>query len=209
VGREEEDEAKARERPGAGAAEGAAPPQAGAGRSASGSCHVARVAARVAFAIAAVLLADQRVLSARPGPVRFRLVDFSVQGNHMHMIVEARDETALARGMQGLGVRIAKALNRLMQRKGTVFADHYHMRILRSPTEVARALAYVLMNFLHHFPEQAAAYEQDRRDPCSSAWRERGRDPPVVAARTWLLSIGWQTRASGRLLSLVGQRGSG
>src|SRR5205085_6426439 len=33
----------------------------------------------------------------------FRLVHFSVQGNHIHLPVEARDERALARRMQGLG----------------------------------------------------------------------------------------------------------
>jgi REP element-mobilizing transposase RayT len=70
----------------------------------------------------------------------FRLVHFSVQGNHLHLIVDADDERALARGIQGLGVRIAKALNRVMGRKGTVFADHYHSRILRSPTEVRTRL---------------------------------------------------------------------
>jgi hypothetical protein len=75
-----------------------------------------------------------------------------------------------------------------MGRKGAVFADHYHSRILRSPTEVANAVAYVLMNFLHHFPDEAARYAQDVRDPFSSAWREPGTDPPVVPARTWLLS---------------------
>lgn len=134
----------------------------------------------------------------------FRLVHFSVLGNHMHLVVEARDERALARGMQGLGVRIAKALNRVMRRKGTVFADHYHSRILRSPAEVARALDYVLTNFVRHFPGEAAAYGPDQRDHCSSAWRERGRDPPVVPARTWLLSVGWRARASGGLLRLAG-----
>ena len=133
----------------------------------------------------------------------FRLVHFSVQGNHIHLVVEACDERALARGMQGLGVRIAKALNRLMQRKGTVFADHYYARILRSPTQVANALAYVLLNFLHHFPDEAARYEDVPRDPFSSAWRERGRDPPVVPARTWLLAVGWRIRAGEVLLSLA------
>src|SRR5690349_2648355 len=102
----------------------------------------------------------------------FRLVHFSVQGNHLHLVVEAPDERALARGMQGLGVRIAKALNRLMQRKGTVFADHYHSRILRSPTQVANAIAYVLLNFLHHFPEEARRFAPDGRDRFSSAWRD-------------------------------------
>jgi len=122
----------------------------------------------------------------------FRLVHFSVQGNHLHLVVEADDEKALARGMQGLGVRIAKALNRVMGRKGTVLADHYHANILRSPTQVANALAYVLMNFLRHFPERARAYADDPRDRFSSAWREPGTGPPVVPARTWLLCVGWQ-----------------
>ncbi len=126
----------------------------------------------------------------------FRLVHFSVQGNHLHLVVEAEDERALARGMQGLGVRIAKALNRLMHRKGSVFADHYHARILRSPTQVANALAYVLMNFLHHFPGEAVHFTGDLRDRFSSAWREQGKDPPVVPARTWLLSVGWRGRAA-------------
>jgi hypothetical protein len=133
----------------------------------------------------------------------FRLVHFSVQGNHLHLVVEADDESALARGMQGLGVRIAKALNRVMGRKGTVLADHYHARQLRSPTQVANALAYVLLNFLHHFPERATAYADDARDRFSSAWREPGTDPPVVPARTWLLTVGWRQPAQ-RSVLLIG-----
>ena len=133
----------------------------------------------------------------------FRLVHFSVQGNHLHLVVEADDEKALERGMQGLGVRIAKALNRVMGRKGTVFADHYHARQLRSPTQVANALAYVLLNFLHHFPGEAPRYgEDDLRDRFSSVWRESGTDPPVVPARTWLLTVGWRRRAADELLAL-------
>ena len=133
----------------------------------------------------------------------FRLVHFSVQGNHLHLIVEANDETSLARGLQGLGVRIAKALNRVMKRKGTVFADHYHARQLRSPTQVANALAYVLLNFLHHFPGEAARYAEDQRDRFSSAWPEQGTDPPVVPARTWLLSVGWRKQAPPTVLLIA------
>lgn len=132
----------------------------------------------------------------------FRLVHFSVQGNHLHLLVEANDEKALARGMQGLGVRIAKALNRVMRRKGTVFADHYHARILRSPTQVANALAYVLMNFQHHLPEEARR-AGTIRDPFSSAGCEPGVDPPVVPARTWLLDVGWRRWAGDALLAIV------
>ncbi len=106
--------------------------------------------------------------------------------------------------MQGLGVRIAKALNRLMGRKGAVFADHYHARQLRSPTQVANAIAYVLMNFMHHFPEEAGHHASDMRDRFSSAWREDGTDPPVVRARTWLLSVGWRIACRPVLLRLAG-----
>jgi putative transposase len=133
----------------------------------------------------------------------FRLVHFSIQGNHIHLIVEAWDERSLARGMQGLGVRIAKALNRLMQRKGAVFADHYHASQLRSPTQVANAIAYVLLNFLHHFPAEAARRARDVRDRFSSAWSEPGTDPPVVGPRTWLLSIGWRIACPSALARLA------
>jgi hypothetical protein len=57
---------------------------------------------------------------------------------------------------------------------GTLFADHYHASILRSPTQVANALAYVLMNHLHHFPEKGPAYRHDARDRFSSAWSHQG-----------------------------------
>ena len=62
------------------------------------------------------------------GAVRFgfRLVHYAVMGNHVHLIVEAEDRKALWRGMQGLGVRIAKGMNRLMGRTGSVLVDRYH-----------------------------------------------------------------------------------
>ncbi len=70
----------------------------------------------------------------------FRLVHHSVQSNHVHLLVEAQDERALSRGMQGLGVRIARSLNTFWQRAGRVLVDRYHARILRTPREVRNAL---------------------------------------------------------------------
>lgn len=66
----------------------------------------------------------------------FRLRQYSVQSDHRHLVVEGKDRRALSRGMQGLLIRIAKGLNRLWGRRGTVFADRYHDRILRTPREV-------------------------------------------------------------------------
>jgi len=81
----------------------------------------------------------------------FRLIHYSVQGNHMHLLVEAQDEKVLARGMCGLGVRIAKGLNRVMERHGKVLDERYHARILRTPTEVVHARKYLLDNAHKHY----------------------------------------------------------
>src|SRR6266850_2128792 len=97
------------------------------------------------------------------GRFGLRLIEFTVLGNHVHLVVEADSSHALSRGMQALGVRVAKALNALMDSSGHVFADHYHSRILRTPTELVNAIAYVLGNHAHHFGETAAI------DPYSSA----------------------------------------
>ncbi len=135
------------------------------------------------------------------GSERFgmRLVHWAVLGNHMHLIVEAGDRHALARGMQGLGVRMARALNRWWSRTGRVLADRYHAHVLRSPREVRNALAYVLENARKHRIEIAGA------DPCSSGpwfdgWLggvsgERAdveRPSWLRAARSWLLAHGWR-----------------
>jgi REP-associated tyrosine transposase len=92
-----------------------------------------------------------------------RLVHYSVQGNHMHLLVEARGKQALARGMKGLGVRVARGLNRVMQRRGRVVGDRYHARILKSPTEVRRVRAYLVGNAQKHYgvrqPDRFASHQ--------------------------------------------------
>jgi REP element-mobilizing transposase RayT len=80
----------------------------------------------------------------------FRLVHFSVQSNHLHLIAEAGDRRSLSRGMQGLAVRVARAVNRRLERKGRVFADRYHARALRTPRAVHFAVRYVLLNARKH-----------------------------------------------------------
>ena len=81
-------------------------------------------------------------LAAAAGRFGLRVIAFSIQGNHLHFIVEANDTEALSRGMQGLCIRMVKALNAMMRRSGRVFADHYHSRLLRSPSETVSAIAY-------------------------------------------------------------------
>ncbi|MFN7669924.1 MAG: transposase, partial [Planctomycetota bacterium] len=74
----------------------------------------------------------------------FRLLHFAILNDHLHFVVEAKDRTALSRGLQGLLIRLARGLNKLWGRKGKVFADRYHDRALKSPREVRNALVYVL-----------------------------------------------------------------
>jgi REP element-mobilizing transposase RayT len=134
----------------------------------------------------------ERAFAAARERFGMRLVHFSVQGNHIHLLIETTDNHALARGMQGLSIRIAKALNRVMRRRGPVFADHYHSRVVRTPTEAARALEYVLRNFAHHAHQWGKEVSSDETDPYSSASRHGADPPPVCEPRTWLLSVGWR-----------------
>src|SRR5262245_38758793 len=83
----------------------------------------------------------------------FRLCHYAVLNDHLHLIVEAPGRAALRRGLQGLAIRVARALNRLWRRRGKVFADRYHDRIRKPPREVRNALRYVLANGKKHAAE--------------------------------------------------------
>lgn len=124
----------------------------------------------------------------------FRLVHYSVQGNHLHLLVEAEDKQSLGRGMKGLGVRLARALNGMMGRKGRVFGDRYHAHVLKTPRETARALRYVLMNFAHHAAAWGGRVAPAFIDPFSSVRylaTSPGPAAPVAGPKTWLLRTGW------------------
>ena len=130
----------------------------------------------------------------------FRLNEYSVQGNHLHLIVEAADAIRLARGLQSLEIRIAKNVNRVMGARGAVFAERYHAHILRTPAEVRNALVYVRGNFAVH-AQRRGDPAPSHTDDCSSValvdGRLPGEDRPLVSpAKTWLLMIGWM-RAAG------------
>src|SRR5262249_59821960 len=104
-----------------------------------------------------------------------RLCEFSVQGNHIHLIVDAADQAALSRGMKGLGVRLARGLNKMMNgRRGRVFADRYHAHVLRTPTEVRRAVHYVRHNHRRHASDRGDSISPTWVDPYSSASSEQG-----------------------------------
>lgn len=118
----------------------------------------------------------------------YRLVHFSVQGNHLHLVVEAPDEVELGRAMKGLEVRMARALNHVMRRRGPVFADRYHSHLLRSPREAANAVRYVLENWRRHALCPAGAVANQPDPYCSGSPRS---GPSLVAQpRWWMLRVG-------------------
>jgi REP element-mobilizing transposase RayT len=136
----------------------------------------------------------------------FRLVHYSIQGNHVHLIVEAGNESALGRGMKAIGSRLARAANRVFKRSGPVLADRYHVHVLRTPREVRNALAYVLFNAHKHAAQAGRALVRSLTiDPASSGrwfdgWQRSfdgmgsalPAERPVAMARSWLLTVGWK-----------------
>jgi REP element-mobilizing transposase RayT len=137
----------------------------------------------------------------------FRVAHYSLQGDHVHLIVEAHGKEALACGMKSIGARLARAVNRTSGRSGPVLDGRYHHRSLRSPREVRRALAYVLLNARRHLAKSrgVSRVAAVHLDGASSArwfdgWRPAAANrlpetrtlPEVARPHTWLLRVGWR-----------------
>jgi REP element-mobilizing transposase RayT len=150
----------------------------------------------------------------------FRIVQLSIQRNHVHLLVEADDKRALAAGMQGFQISAAKHINAAIskgkpgpRRRGSVFPDRYHAEIITSPTQARHALSYILGNWRKHREDLAAPMSTWTIDWFSSSvtfpgWAEYGdepflwRGPPsydpliVYQPKTWLLREGWRKSGS-------------
>jgi hypothetical protein len=121
------------------------------------------------------------------------VVHFALLGNHVHLIVEPRarpgepgsgSPEVLTRGMQSLLVSLARRLNRALQRRGPVYADRYHVHVLRTPTEVRRALANVLANESLHEARSQREGEPDSRAGAPAEAKETGaRGARALGAR--------------------------
>ncbi|MBL8897405.1 MAG: transposase [Planctomycetes bacterium] len=130
-----------------------------------------------------------------------RIIQYSIQKDHLHLLVEADDRECVARGLNALRSPLARALKKLWGRRGKVFPERYHDEVISTPTQTRNALRYVLQNGKKH-----GVVAQSSIDLCSSAltfngWRERPSiasipTAPVVAAvapaSTWLLTTGWR-----------------
>lgn len=130
----------------------------------------------------------------------FRIVEFSLQSNHAHLIVEAESNDALTRGMKSFTVRANRLLNAAFGRKrGKLWAGRYHREDLTTPRQVRNAIVYCLMNFKKHEPLAPSA--APTIDYCSSArwftgWNARRKSDdgprPTPLATIPLLTCLWQ-----------------
>src|SRR5256885_5667775 len=113
----------------------------------------------------------------------FRVTHCSVQSNQLHLIAEAENRVALARGMKGLEVRIARGVNHALGRRGPLFVERYHAHVLKTPREVRHAVDYVLANWFRHAGREVGPYDLDRLSSVANL-------SMVVRPQTWLLRVG-------------------
>ena len=139
----------------------------------------------------------------------FRIIHFSVQRDHVHLLVEADDKVSLSRGVAGAAVRLARAVNRVLGRNGRVWGDRFHARALTTPREVRHGLVYVLTNWRKHAAgakgldvcSSARLFDGWKSPPASGPPPHGGRDAggdtrmdegPIALPKTWLARTGWK-----------------
>jgi REP element-mobilizing transposase RayT len=151
----------------------------------------------------AIHKAVQRAMLAAGLSTTFRVVHTSVQGNHIHLLVEAASAEAISAGMQILEIALARAINKSLKRTGKVFEFRYHRVDVTTPRQARCALAYVLNNWRRHREDVSTpGAENALIDPYSTAWAFDGwRDLeeipdwdriPSAVPTTWLLRVGWR-----------------
>lgn len=127
----------------------------------------------------------------------FRIVALSLQGNHLHLLIEAATASALARGIQRVAIRMAKGLNRLMGRHGPVF-ERFHARPLKTPREVRAALGYILRNTAKHARQVGRPLPAGYRDPYTFGYfgdraiLSKETAGLVAEPESWMLRYGWR-----------------
>jgi REP element-mobilizing transposase RayT len=163
--------------------------------------------------------AVRRALAKMLVRTNFRIVHFSLQRTHLHLIAEAETTSALSRGMQGFLISAARRINVELgkesrtRKRGCVFPDRYHERIITTPKQCRNAIRYVLNNWRRHSEDRHGLPSTWVVDPFSSAvnfggWRELADSGQLFETRadyerlptstpsTWLLRIGWTKRGA-------------
>lgn len=141
----------------------------------------------------------------------FRVVHYSLEGNHVHIFAEVDDKDALAKGMMSFGSSFGKAIRKFNGGTGPVFMGRYHVRVLKNPTQTKQALAYVLFNRAKHtkwhpeineYSSNVHFKEWDKllgkkRGPVYKGYAGLNRELPSYLSppRSWLAKAGWMKSA--------------
>ncbi|MBL8899727.1 MAG: transposase [Planctomycetes bacterium] len=140
-------------------------------------------------------------LSASSDRHGMKIIHYSIQANHLHLLVEADDRECVARGMNALLSPLARALNKLWARRGKVFPERYHDEVISTPTQARNALRYVLQNGKKHGVVPRSSIDLCSSAPVFDGWKMGPTiasvpSAPAVAvlapASTWLLTTGWR-----------------
>jgi REP element-mobilizing transposase RayT len=146
-----------------------------------------------------------------------RILHFAILANHLHMMVEAADNSDLASGLRSFVIRFVKGVRQILQGRGPLFAGRYHLHVLKTPTEVKRALTYILQNFAKHskllwhldkyssaphFGEWRALLGRNVGPLLAEAARVHELPKYLSGPRSWLAREGWRRgRIGGAMLN--------
>lgn len=79
-----------------------------------------------------------------------KVVHYTLEYNHVHLLVESVDNKILHKGMQAFGITITKAINKIKRTKGAVYKNRYHLRLINSPRQLKNVLHYIFTNGVKH-----------------------------------------------------------
>lgn len=111
---------------------------------------------------------------------------YTVMDNHLHLIVAARTDADFRSGVQGLLIRLSRAINRVFGRSGSVFRDRFFARVLRSKRTVFYALRYAVQNARKH----GVPIPEGQWDRYSSGRFIHNNDIPVAEYPVALADVG-------------------
>lgn len=82
--------------------------------------------------------------------IGLRVIHYTLEFDHVHLLVEVDSNQQLAKGMQSFGISFSKGINKIKAQVGKVFKTRYHFRKLKSPNEIKNVIFYILGNSLKH-----------------------------------------------------------
>lgn len=149
-----------------------------------------------------------KAASKRAKEFGLHVIHFSLQSNHIHLIVECRNNDCLKCGTRSLASSLGKGIRKITGGRGGVFAGRFDLKVLKNPTVVRNAMVYVLQNFskharlLNHVDRYSSApyFSQWRRllgpriGPILAGMgsRSQGPQPEFLGQPTsWLAREGW------------------